>query len=264
LILSGNTLYGTTLNGGAASDGAVFALNTDGTGFTNLHSFGPGNNTSLGFFTNADGANPYNGLVLSGSTLYGTTEDGCLSGNGGVFAIKTDGTGFTNLYDFTGGLDGANGYAGLIISGSILYGAAINGGAWGNGTLFALNTDGTGFTHLYSFIGSTDGSSPNNLILAGNTLYGTSYYAGGVGPFGTVFTLTLPPAIAPRLAISLSISNVILTWPANAAAFTLQSTTNPVPAAVWSTAFPPPVIVSGQYTVTNLVSGAQGYYRLSR
>ena len=39
LILSGNTLYGTASSGGSSGDGTVFAVNTDGTGFTTLHSF---------------------------------------------------------------------------------------------------------------------------------------------------------------------------------------------------------------------------------
>ena len=39
LILSGNTLYGTTTGGGSSGNGTVFAINTDGTGFTTLHSF---------------------------------------------------------------------------------------------------------------------------------------------------------------------------------------------------------------------------------
>src|SRR6266567_268132 len=39
LILSGNILYGTASQGGSWGYGAVFAVNADGTGFTNLHSF---------------------------------------------------------------------------------------------------------------------------------------------------------------------------------------------------------------------------------
>ena len=58
---------------------------------------------------------------------------------------------FTTLYSFTGGSDGADPYAGLILSGNTLYGTANNGGSSGNGTVFAVNTDGTGFTTLYSF-----------------------------------------------------------------------------------------------------------------
>jgi len=38
----------------------------------------------------------------SGNTLYGTAAIAGISGNGTVFALKTDGTGFTNLYSFYG------------------------------------------------------------------------------------------------------------------------------------------------------------------
>jgi hypothetical protein len=48
-----------------------------------------------------------------------------------------------------------------------------------------------------------------------------------------------------------------LTWLTNATGFTLQSTTNLVSPAVWTT-------VSGQYAVTNPISAKQMFYRLSR
>src|SRR6266481_5640859 len=84
LILSGNTLYGTTAAAGSASKGTVFAVNTDGTDFRILHSFTGG----------SDGAHPWAGLIVSGNTLYGTAYSGGSSGRGTVFAVKTDGTGF--------------------------------------------------------------------------------------------------------------------------------------------------------------------------
>jgi uncharacterized repeat protein (TIGR03803 family) len=65
LILSSNVLYGTTQNGGNSDYGTVFAVNADGTGFTNLHSFAGG-----------EGVRPAAGLILSGNTLYGTAQDG--------------------------------------------------------------------------------------------------------------------------------------------------------------------------------------------
>src|SRR5450756_1849280 len=64
--------------------------------FTTLHSF-----TLLNNSTNSDGANPYAGLILSGNNLYGTAYQGGSSGNGTVFAVHTNGTGFTNLHSFT-------------------------------------------------------------------------------------------------------------------------------------------------------------------
>jgi len=90
LVLSGNTLYGTA-DGGYYRWGTVFAVNTDGTGFTNL--------------ANIKYASYLNGLVLSGNTLYGmmlTTEFLVVEFHdySTVFALNTDGTGLTNLYSF--------------------------------------------------------------------------------------------------------------------------------------------------------------------
>jgi uncharacterized repeat protein (TIGR03803 family) len=61
LILADNTLYGTAGFGGSSGAGTVFTINTNGTGFTNLHSFSYG----------SDRANPLASLNLSGNTLYG-------------------------------------------------------------------------------------------------------------------------------------------------------------------------------------------------
>jgi hypothetical protein len=59
----------------------VFAVNTDGTGFTNLYTFSTPDGGTYG--DNGDGAYPQAGLILSGSTLYGTAEIGGASGNVG-------------------------------------------------------------------------------------------------------------------------------------------------------------------------------------
>jgi uncharacterized repeat protein (TIGR03803 family) len=255
LILSSNTLYGAAEYGGSSGRGTVFAINTNGMGFTNLYSF-----TAAPYpnFTNSDGGNPFGGLILSGNTLYGTAAYAGSLAYGTVFKVNTDGTGFTNLYSFTGGNDGATPEAGLILSGNTLYGTARLGGSYNGGTVFAINTDGTGFTNLYSFTGGSDGATPlAGLILSGNTLYGTAY-AGGDAGNGTVFSLSLPPAVAPQLTIISFGANVILTWPANATGFTLEFATNLVSPAVWSTNLPSPVVVNGQNTVTNAIFGAQG------
>jgi uncharacterized repeat protein (TIGR03803 family) len=153
LILSGNTLYGTALGGGRWAEGTVFALNTDGTGFTILHNFAAAALNSRSYETNSDGTFPYAGLVLSGNTLYGTASQGGSLGYGTVFAVNTNGAGFTIVYTFTNGNDGAFPYAGLILSpsGATLYGTAHYGGRAGNGTVFTVNTDGTGFATLHSF-----------------------------------------------------------------------------------------------------------------
>jgi uncharacterized repeat protein (TIGR03803 family) len=94
---------------------------------------------------------------------------------------------FTNLYNFSGGGDGANPKAALISSGSKLYGTTYAGGS-GAGTVFVVNIDGTGFTTLYGFSGS-DGANPHGALLwSSNILYGTTY-VGGVNNTGTVFSI---------------------------------------------------------------------------
>src|SRR5260370_42024526 len=58
---SGNTLYGTTFGGGTWGYGTVFKVNTDGTVFTNLHSFtAPSASPPYG---NSDGTYPQAGLI---------------------------------------------------------------------------------------------------------------------------------------------------------------------------------------------------------
>jgi uncharacterized repeat protein (TIGR03803 family) len=256
LILSGNILYGTANGGGSAGWGTVFAVNTDGTDFTNLYSFTDG----------TDGAYPLGGLVLLSNTLYGTTTESTNGGYGTVFSINTDGTGFTNLYNFTNANDGASPQDGLIISGNTLYGTTESGGFSGGGTVFAINTDGTGFMNLYSLTNGSDGANPYaGLILSGNTLFGTAAN-GGSSDNGTVFSLSFP---SPQLGIILSGTNVILTWLTNGdglnyAGYTLESTTNLFSPVVWGPVSVTPVVVNGQNTVTNPISSAQQYYQLSQ
>ena len=199
LMLSGNTLYGTTQFGGSAGWGTVFAVNTDGTGFTNLHIFSATTGSAGGDGINSDGANPMGGLILSGNTLYGTALQGGSSGWGTVFAVNTNGTGFRTLHSFTtpsgsGGYhgvnsDGAYPWDALILSGNTLYGTAADGGSSGWGTVFAVNTNGSGFRTVLSFTGGSSSASPvAGLILSGNTLYGTTR-DGGSGNYGTVFAV---------------------------------------------------------------------------
>jgi hypothetical protein len=67
-------------NGNVANDnGTVFAINTDGTGFSTLYHFTTPTGSS---FTNSDGFSPQAGLVLSGNTVYGTAIQGGIYGNG--------------------------------------------------------------------------------------------------------------------------------------------------------------------------------------
>ena len=186
LTLAGSTLYGITDAGGNphANSGTVFKVNTNGTGLTVLRSF-----------TNSpDGSGPNGGITLSGGTLYGTTQFGGIKGVGTVFKVNTNGTGYTVLKSFTNSPDGSEPYGGLALAGSTLYGTTYGGGSAGYGTVFQINTNGTGYKVLENFTAYsyTNGAYPRaGLILAGSTLYGTTSAGGSAtgNGYGTVFQI---------------------------------------------------------------------------
>jgi uncharacterized repeat protein (TIGR03803 family) len=224
LVLSGTTLYGTTSDA-ACGFGAVFKLNTDGTGFTVLHNF-----------NRTDGARPHGYLVLSGNTLYGTTFEGGAgqSGTGTAFKLNTDGAGFSVIYDFSSMGGGESPRGRMILSGDTLYGTTTVGR-----TLYKLNTDGSGFTTLYYFSNAEPGGG---MVLSGNTLYGTD---------NSLFAFTLLPAPIP-INFYFGGGTVLLSW--GNPVFTLQAA---------------PTVI-GAYTnvpgatspYTNPITSPQQYFRL--
>lgn len=142
-------------------------------------------------FSGPDGATPHGALVLDGAgNIYGTTSNGGVSGLGAVFKIDSQGV-ETVLYSFSGTPDGANPYAGLVMDGSgNLYGTTENGGAFGFGTVFEIDTTGIE-TVLHSFAGApTDGADPKARLILDSygNLYGTTF-TGGASGYGTVFKL---------------------------------------------------------------------------
>jgi uncharacterized repeat protein (TIGR03803 family) len=120
------------------------------------------------------------GVIASGSTLYGTT------GNGTVFSVDTDGSGFNNFATFGGNPSGV-----LLLSGGTLYGTEKTGGFYNEGSVFKVNTDGSGLTTLHSFdFAAGEGYHPIcGLVLSGTNLYGTTYTGGTLSYYGTVFVV---------------------------------------------------------------------------
>ena len=224
LVVISNVLYGTTRTGQATNltqAGGVFRLNTDGSGFTNLHTFGLDGSPLAGvifsdgmlygttfntiFALKADGSDfttlftfprnvfglePSASLVLSGSTLYGTAE--LLDDGGVVFAIDTNGSNYRVLHAFTPATsgtnyDGGNPVSALILSEGVLYGTASKDGQFGGGTAFKVNIDGSAFETLHNFAASEGTNPVGGLVLSGQTLYGTT--AGAGSSYGTVYAV---------------------------------------------------------------------------
>src|SRR5439155_22278208 len=119
----GNILYGTTYSGGASNKGAVFKLNTDGSGLTVLKNLG-GN----------DGENPSGSVILYGNTLYGAAYSGGFSNislnapSGTLFRLNADGTEFGMLRQFNHRSLGLHPNGGMLITNGIIFGTTDAGG----------------------------------------------------------------------------------------------------------------------------------------
>jgi uncharacterized repeat protein (TIGR03803 family) len=180
LLQSGNILYGLTSEGGNGT-GTLFAYNTSNNSVSVLHSFtgGPG-----------DGALPLGSLIQSGNILYGTTLEGGANNFGTLFAFDTTNNTEIVLHSFTSTntVDGAPGDQ-LVEYGNILIGTD-GGGTSNRGAIFAFDTTTDSFSTLHSFAGP-DGRVPDDLLLSGNTIYGTTAI-GGTNSDGVLFSLTVP------------------------------------------------------------------------
>ncbi len=203
VILSGNTLYGTTTYGGnlncniynGSGCGVVFKLNIETGAETVLYSFTGG----------ADGGVPwYAGLVRDDAgNLYGTTAFGgggfaiCPIGCGVVYKVDPDEKTETVLHTFAGS-DGAHPDWSLTVdaTGNVLYGTTIVGGSTsgtgcadaGCGVAFSLRIKTDEYKVLYNFTGGTDGGYPGLLSIGkAGVLYGTTFASSGCGTCGVVF-----------------------------------------------------------------------------
>jgi len=179
LLVVSNVIYGTTEFGGTNGHGMIFAVNTNGTGFTPLYSFA----------SEPDGYYPAAGLVLGGATLYGTAHTGGTNFGGTLFKINTNGTGYAILHWFTNSPDGYSPQSDLVLSGGTLYGTTVTGGTNNFGTIFSINTNGTGYSILHSFTNVPDGNYPyGSLILNSGILYGTTG-GGGTNATGAIYAI---------------------------------------------------------------------------
>ena len=162
--------------------------------------------TTLASFNGSDGANPFeNGLVLSGSTLYGVTDQGGAYGDGTVFSVPITGGTPTVLTSFNGS-NGARPSGSLTLSGNTLYGVTEQGGDNGAGTVFSLPITGGTPTILTSFNGSNGANPAAGVIISGNNLYGTATN-GGANGYGTVFSVPITGG-TPTVLVSFNGSNL--------------------------------------------------------
>jgi len=85
-----------------------------------------------------------------------------------------------------------------------------------------------------------------------------------VNPQRTDFYIKSMTVAGLTLNIQRAGTDVILSWPTNVPGFTLASSLDLGPSAVWNTNSTMPFVVNGQNVVTNPIAGTQQYYRLQR
>jgi uncharacterized repeat protein (TIGR03803 family) len=141
------------------------------------------------FTDNPDGGYPTGNSIISyGGFLYGITFTGGLATGGTMFKIKSDGTGYQKLYDFSGDI-GTYPAGRLITDGTYMYGMAWGGGTSYYGNLFRINTDGTGYIPTFYFGGQTTGRDiPGTMVTDGTFFYGMTSF-GGVSDSGVIFKI---------------------------------------------------------------------------
>ncbi len=178
LILDSVNLYGMTPQGGNTNMGVLFKIKRDGTGYTKM----------IDFAGSANGSYPVGSLIENGAFLYGMAQYGGANDMGTLFKIKTDGTGYSRLFDFDS-LSGRFPFGSLISDGTYLYGMTNQGGINNLGVIFKIKTDGTAFSKLLDFAGAANGQFPRgSLFFDGIFLYGMTDQ-GGANDMGVVFKI---------------------------------------------------------------------------
>lgn len=182
---SDGALYGLTSRGSATpgaslndSNGVLYRISPDGSGYRVLFSFDQRLAATGGILPNA---------LIQGrdGVLYGTARAVGVTAVGGIFSIRTDGTGFALLTNFSRATP-ANGYSPATpvvhSTDGFLYGTTIVGGARNAGCIFRMRTDGTGYQVLYSFVtaNQSNGYNPSDIFFQGRdgSLYGRTTEGG--------------------------------------------------------------------------------------
>jgi len=159
-VFSDGWLYGSAGGGSSGglgeTPGILFRIRPDGTDYSILYTAPAGNMAPISCVVN--------GWVYA--CLRGASE-------AAVFRIRTDGSNFTTLHDFSG--SGSPTFAPILVPSSwtrkaTLIGAVQGGGASGRGMIYRMALDGSTFTVLHEFNGA-DGlaGGPDSLSRTSST-----------------------------------------------------------------------------------------------
>jgi probable HAF family extracellular repeat protein len=250
-------LTGLNTNGGSTSNcSAAYGINNSGqiVGLAMTES-----NTACAFLYS-------NGTMTDLGTLPGYNESSAwaINNNGQVVgsASTTNGAQHAFLYS-----DGTMTDLGTLPGYTNSYAVGINDHGEIVGSLAKTNEVGHAFLYSGKVLVDLNTAIPamSNFTSAAATAINNHGQIAGcaISPNNHYHAILLTPL--PRLTITLSDHNIILTWPTNFSdGFTVEFTPSLAPPVAWSSNFPLPVVINGQNTVTNALSGIQMFYRLSQ
>lgn len=178
--------YGSTQAGGVNDLGTVFRMTAAGT-LTTLAELS-------GTVSPKKGTAPSGRVVVSGTTIFGTTQWGGTYDLGTVFSLTASGT-WTPLVTFSGmtaesnARRGSSPNSGLTLLGGTLYGTTETGGADDFGTIFRITTSGNAFETMRDLTEPTGAFPAAPLLALGNGFLYGSTTGGGADDVGVIFKI---------------------------------------------------------------------------
>jgi hypothetical protein len=126
-------------------------------------------------------------------------------------------------------------------------------------------TASSGLSVGFSILSGPATLSGNNVTLTGTGTVTVRASQSGNSSYNSAPNIDQPFTVyaPPEAGVTLSGNMFIISWSTNVAGFVLLSTPSLNPAS-WSTVSPSPVIVNGQFTVTNNTTSGNMYYRLQK
>ncbi len=166
---------------------------------------------------------------------------------GGTLKININGTNLGSQYSQVAVRNGNSGS--VTLAGALSIGAVP--GLATNSTFVIIDNDGTD-----AVSGTFAGLANNATFFQSGYTWRVSY----VGGDGNNVTLTILAAPQPGLETQWSAPTLVLSWPDWASAYSLHSTTNLTPPAIWATVSNSPVLNSNKWSVSLPVSSSGNHF----
>jgi uncharacterized repeat protein (TIGR03803 family) len=168
----GNSLYGTSSQGGDAGSGVIHLADTT-----------TGTTTALASFTGPNGSTQQAPPIIVGDQLFGVAGQGGKNTRGVVWTMPRTGGDIKVLHSFVGGKkDVATPFGALTLNhrDGMLYGMAFAQAAHGLGGIFRVNPKTGSYKLMASFTAATGGVPQTGALVVGpdKALYGNGWALG--------------------------------------------------------------------------------------